>query len=89
MPQVLASTQTTSDEFVAPSWAMAVELTGHAGGTWRLQCEGLDGTWYDVDGVEFTQTDQWYVRTIPGRTYRLTGGSAGAEAWAGRWRGNA
>ena len=89
MEQILAAAQTTSGEFPAPTSLMAVELTGHAGGTWTLQVEGLDDVWYDVADIEFTDNGIFFVRTIPGRNYRLTGGTAGAQAWAGRWKGDA
>ena len=89
MEQILTATQSTSSEFVPPTSQMVIELTGHAGGTWTLQYEGLDGVWYDVGGISFTDNDIFFVRTLDTRRYRLTGGTAGAQAWAGRWKGDA
>ena len=89
MEQILEAAQTTSSEWVAPTSQAVIELTAHAGGTWTFQYQGLDGIWYAVDGISFTQSDIFFVRTIPGRAYRLTGGTAGAQAWVGRWKGDA
>ena len=89
MEQILASTQSTSSEWEAPGFQAMVELIAHAGGTWTLQVKGLDDVWYDVADIEFTDNGAFFVRTIPGRSYRLTGGTAGAQAWMGRWKGDA
>ena len=80
--QILTSTQTTGDAFQAPGWSTVIELTGYTGGAWQLQILAANGVWYAVDKAIITRDDLLFLRTIYGREYRLTGGVAGAEAFA-------
>lgn len=82
MEKVLDAAQTTSDVWISSGRNGIIILTGHAGGTWTLQIQAPDGTWVDTD-VTFTANGvQTNFYTVPGFSYRLTGGSAGASAWA-------
>ena len=84
MKQILADTQTTSDEYHAGGnrYSATVILTNHAGGTWTLEVEAPDGTWVDPESVQFTKNDVFSnVIFERGLNYRLTGGSVGATAW--------
>ena len=87
MEQILTATQTTGGAFKAPGWVTVFELVGYVSGTWKIQVRGSDGTWYDVASATFTGDDLLYVRTLPLREYRITGGAAGPTAYAGEWLG--
>ena len=78
--QILTATQTTSDEFNSPGTIVAVIMTSHSGGTWKLQVKAPDDTWVD-DDPKFTKNDVLYFYCTSGLLYRLTGGTAGATAW--------
>ena len=86
---ILKSTQTTGPEFIVPGGLTIISLENHAGGTWRLQYSPNDGAdWFDYKGDANDDAMTWdskaqriFVGTHQYR-YRLTGGSAGAVAWA-------
>lgn len=98
MHQVLTETQNTSDIFYLRGGDQSfnsppglpgmgvIMLTDHAGGTWTLRFRNPDGDWWDTD-ITFTGDgikDFRSAKTIP---WRLTGGDAGAKAWANAvWR---
>lgn len=77
---VLTSTQTTGATFYAPGGWSAILLSGHAGGTWKLQAR-VQGTttWVDTD-VSFAGSGLKAFMTSFQLEYRMTGGSAGATA---------
>lgn len=82
--RVLGPTQTTSDEFAAPGGLAHLLLSGHSGGTWKLQVKDPDGTWVDLDGDTGVTFDDDGMVTWYGTAhlmYRLTGGTVGAKAW--------
>ena len=87
MEEILTATQTIGDAFQAPGWSTVIELVGYTSGTWQVEIHGSDGNWYNVDSATITKDDVLYLRTIPLREYRIAGGDAGAQAYAGEWRG--
>ena len=78
--QVLTSTQTESDEFNFRSPGASILLSGHAGGIWTLQVKSPSGDWIDTD-LTFDEDGGEPILVIAEESYRLTGGSVGAEAW--------
>ena len=69
---------------VGPRFIVGVQsiiLTGHAGGTWTLQCQAPNGTWVDSN-VTFDDNGIKDFYGWPEVDYRLNGGDVGAEAWA-------
>ena len=82
MNQILAATQSTSDIWLFSGKDGVIIISDHAGGTWTLQVEAPDLTWIATD-VTFTANGiKADFVTTPGLRYRLTGGTAGATAWA-------
>ena len=81
MRKILSDTQATSDTWIGSGKDGTIMLTGHNGGTWTLQAQAPNGVWIDTD-VTFDDTGikAAFVMTAAIK-YRLTGGSAGAEAW--------
>ena len=81
---ILASTQDTSDTFRTRGGISFLLLSGHAGGTWKLQVEDPDGVWVDVtgdQGVQFNDDGYQVFYADSELTFRLTGGTVGAKAW--------
>lgn len=83
--QILGTTQTTSDTFTPIGGEMYLLMDGHAGGTWKLQVKAPSGNWVDLDGdpggVKFEADGMIHFYGVPWLPYRLTGGTAGAQAW--------
>lgn len=79
--KILENTETTGREFYVKGTNFVVQLTGHAGGTWSLEHQAPDATWIDLD-EDWDGDGERAVIASQGRPYRITGGSAGAEAWA-------
>lgn len=80
MQKILLSTETTGDAFTPNGGTALIVLSGHAGGTWQLQVSTPDGTWVD-DEMTFTDDGIQAWHCTSELSYRLTGGTAGAEAW--------
>ena len=81
MTQVLFATESESDPFNFPAdGAGKILLDGHQGGTWTLQIQSPLGNWLDTD-ITFSENGG-SPDIIPFRlSYRLTGGTVGAQAW--------
>ena len=86
--KVLANTQTTSDSFPGPGENGYLLLASHAGGTWQLEQLVPDSdpaVWIYVGSaanpLQFTGNGVLSFYSDKDAVYRLTGGSAGAEAW--------
>ena len=79
--QVLEDTQTEGREFSLRGTYGEVLLSKHSGGTWTLQRKTPDDEWIDTN-VTFVQNNATSFVVMPGQTYRIEGGTAGATAWA-------
>ena len=79
--EILEDTETTGREFFVKGTEFVVMLTGHAGGTWSVEQRAPDGTWVDLD-EDFDGNGEKAIIVAPDWPYRITGGSAGAQAWA-------
>ena len=82
MIQILTGSETTSLEFGSRGQYAAILLASHAGGTWTLQVKTPEdpAQWVDTN-VTFTGDNMESFVAMPGVTYRLDGGTAGAVAW--------
>lgn len=78
--QILLDSQATGEEFKPIGGPMVILLSGHVGGTWTLQIETPNGVWQDT-AITFAANGDQGFRLSPELTYRLTGGTIGAEAW--------
>ena len=85
--KILEASETTGREFSVPSGErVQIAVEDHAGGTITLQYKSLKGTntWQDITGdggVTFTDDGVKTFWSSPALTYRLSGGTVGAQAW--------
>ena len=80
MKQVLSSIQSTSDEWTSNGQIGSLIVDSHAGGTWQLELRSPAGNWIATD-ITFMDVGAKDFRHPAGLRFRLTGGTAGAEAW--------
>lgn len=91
MPQTRATQLILDDSdsdgsvFYVDEGTAFILLTGHAGGTWKLQVYTPDDVWEDIadasGGVSFDSNGLVVFYAQPALGYRLSGGTAGAKAW--------
>ena len=82
--KILGIAQTTSAEFGHPGGLAFILMDRHAGETWTLQVQTPEGRWVDLSGVGGVEFDENGMQVFYGTgalSYRLTGGTVGAEAW--------
>ena len=79
--KILEDSETTGKEFYVKGTQFVVLLTGHAGGTWSVEQKAPGGTWVDLN-EDFDANGERAIVAAHDWPYRITGGSAGAEAWA-------
>ena len=78
--KILDIAQVTGDVFKPIGGPSVILLSGHTGGTWTLQVENPNGIWQDT-AISFTAVGDQGFRLSPELSYRLSGGTVGAEAW--------
>ena len=79
--QVLEAADSTSASFGATGSPIGIQIDTHQGGTWILQSLTPAGNWINVNETDFDSNGEWVSDTLPGSTYRFSGGDAGAQIW--------
>ena len=78
--KMLEATEAVGTPVYFKGTTVTIMLTGHAGGTWSVEQQAPDSTWIDLD-EDFAGDGARALIVAPGRPYRITGGTMGAEAW--------
>ena len=81
MQKILESHEATGQEFSTPGGVSLIQLENHAGGEWQLESKKFSGDGWVQDQMTFDDNGLKAWHTSSKLTYRLTGGSMGAEAY--------
>ena len=80
MRKILGDADATGKEFSTPGGVCLIQLENHAGGTWQLEAMKIDKTGWVEDEMTFDDDGLQAWWSAQELTYRLTGGSVGAQA---------